>query len=147
MWVYGLSVHNYSLNICHKNKYYTWAFTSKTDASQISKKIKIESLITIHPEDKVIKMPVSFLMKKPPPPIDKNTKFDIYPNANIYISIPDISPGLQSIDIDEIDYDYFLTCPIYNIPTALSYRIAKESNDEIVVHSTIFEAIEQTDIV
>ncbi len=135
MIVYTLSSHKLPLFINNNNKNYMWCFVNKNDAYKISKIINNTTSIYEF-SDKKINLPVSFLMKDPP---CKNTHFNLYPYTNIRIEKN--NEILNSIDIDQIDYDEFLMYPFFNISTILSSSIYDTGN-EVICSSSVINSID-----
>lgn len=140
--VFGLIKYHYPMSIRHNNKDYMLFFSSHHSASYIANMLKRDSIIRLDIKEKVIKLPTNFLSKKF---YNKNKTFNLYPYVNISIQKSDSSLH-YFIDIDEVDYDIFLSYPLYRSGTILVSNIISETKDEIILNSTISESIIPEDI-
>lgn len=138
MSVFGLLKHHYPISIRHNKKDYMWFFTSYRDANYVSNILKRDSIINLEIKNKEFNLPDSFLMKDPL--YHKNKTFKLYPYVDIHIQKSN-SSITDFIDVDELEYDTFLTYPVFRTPTILVSNIITDTNDEIVLNSTISESI------
>ncbi len=139
MNVYGLLKYHYPLSITHNNKSYMWFFKNLKHANYVSDILKRDTVVSLDIKEKVIKLPVSFLMKDPL--CDKKNTFELYPYVDIHITKTKSSFS-DFIDVDELDYDTYLSYPISKIPSILTTHIISESEDKIIFGASISESMQ-----